>query len=255
MKDNDRSMNNQQFPESKVEEMPPPAKKRKSGVGTARMLMRLLLGSVIIGREELKHRFQGKQSGENISPADLNAKVPIETEEDRARYAAIGAVAKTSDAVQRRLSKLGQITNRAYGFFNRVVSPVSNSRLMSPFRRRYQSYIDQGEKVVANWVAAGRTEEYLSRQLVQNTTTETIEEVLDYLAESPEMDELTQAQSTDLIGDMFEGVQENVSNTRLVFINWISSMIRSRPYRKIIATPNQQSSSEIQSPNQEIDEN
>lgn len=254
MKENDRSKFDQEINESPDEGMAPPTRKSETRVGTVRMVMRMLLGGVIIGREEMRNRFQEKQSGKNISAVELNDQTPIESEVDRARYAAFGAVVKTSEAVQRRISNLEQISNRTFGIFTRAIRPVSNSRLMNPLRRRYDRYVAQGEKVVADWVAAGRTEEYHSRRLVQDTTTESIEEVLDYLAESPEMDELMQDQSVDFVEDMFEDVGGGISNTRLIFSNWINSMIRGRPRQKIEVTSVQRSSSDVEAQQEEAGE-
>ncbi|UCF27946.1 MAG: hypothetical protein JSW42_15200 [Chloroflexota bacterium] len=197
-------------------------------IGTLRMVMRLALGGAIIGREELKRRFQEQQSVSHVSGAELNQVTPIESEADRARYAAIGAAAKTSEGLRRQASALGRIANRTYGRLSRSLEPVTDSRLLGPFRRRYQRYADHGDKVVSEWVAAGRREEYLSRQLAEGTTVEVIEETLDYLAESPEMDELIQAQTGDLIEDTFEDIQESAANTTLILTDWFTRTILRR---------------------------
>jgi hypothetical protein len=202
--------------------------------GTLRMVMRLALGGAIIGREELKRRFQEQQSVSHIPGAELNKVTPIETEADRARYAAIGAVTKSSDGIRRRFSSLGRVTNRTFGRFTRTLEPVTDSRLLGPFRKRYQRYTDRGDQVVAEWVAAGRKEEYLSRQLAEGTTVEVIEETLDYLAESPELDELIQAEGVDIVEDIFDDIQESASNTTLVLSDWFSTTILRRPRRRAV---------------------
>lgn len=214
-------------------------KKSAPKIGTARMMMRLALGSAVIGREQLKRRFQEKQSETFVSAATLNQETPIESEADRARYAAIGAVAKSSDALRKSTAALGQVSNRAFGRLTRAFLPVTNSRLLSPFRRQYQRYSDHGDKLVSEWIAAGRREEYLSRQLVQDTTIEAIEETLDYLAESPELDELVQQQSGDFIEDVFEDVQESAANTTLILVDWFSSTILRRPSQRTESTSDQ----------------
>ena len=178
-------------------------KKSALQIGTIRMLMRLALGSAVIGREELKRRFQESQSETFVSAADLNQDTPIETEADRARYAAIGAMAKSSDALRSGIAALGRVSNRAFGRLTRTFDPLTNSRLLGPFRRQYQRYSDHGDRLVSDWVAAGRREEYLSRQLAQDITIEAIEETLDYLPESPKLDELVQQRIDDFFEDMF----------------------------------------------------
>ncbi len=178
-------------------------KKSAPRIGTVRMVMRLALGSAVIGREQLKRRFQEKQSETYVSAATLNQETPIESEADRARYAAIGAMAKSSDALRRRVAALGRVSNRVFGRLTRTFDPLTNSRLLSPLRRQYQRYSDHGDRLVSDWVAAGRREEYLSRQLAQDITIEAIEETLDYLPESPKLDELVQQRIDDFFEDMF----------------------------------------------------
>lgn len=206
-----------------------PSKDRSSRAGTIRMMMRLMLGSAVIGREELLRRFQEKQDEAAISGSALNEVTPIESETDRLRYASIGAISRSSDTFQRGVSAVGRLANRTFGLFSQAVSPVTESRLTGPLRRRYHRYVDQGEKVFGSWVAAGRREEYLGRQLAQDAVTESIEEVLDYLAVSPEMDELVQQQSTDLVEDVFDDVGERTSRSGMILVDWFSGMALRRP--------------------------
>lgn len=198
-------------------------------IGTVRMLVRMVLGGAVIGREELKNRYQDKQSDAHIPGAELNRVTPIESEADRARYAVVGAVANSSEALRKRIMKIGRSSDRSYSRLTRALEPVSGSRLLKPFRRRYQRYLDHGDKIVSTWVAAGRREEYLGRQLAQETTTESIEEVLDYLADSPELDELMSQQSFDLVDDiLLDNVREGASNTSIILSNWFNTVILRR---------------------------
>jgi hypothetical protein len=226
-------------------------KKSAPRIGTVRMMMRLALGSAVIGREQLQRRFQEKQSETYVSAATLNQETPIESEADRVRYAAIGAMAKSSDSLRSGIAALGRVSNRAFGRLTRTFVPLTNSRLLGPFRRQYQRYSDHGDKLVSEWIAAGRREEYLSRQLVQDTTIEAIEETLDYLAESPELDELVQQQSGDYVEDVFEDVQESVTNTPLILADWFSSTILRRPSQRTESTSDPRSQTSDQSQDQE----
>jgi len=202
---------------------------KKPRVGSIRMLMRMALGNAIIGREELKNRFQDKQSETHIPAAELNRVTPIESEADRARYAVVGATANSSEALRKSISKLGLTSDRSFGRLTRTMQPVTNSRLLKPFRRQYRRYLDHGDKVVSAWVAAGRKEEYLGRQLAQQTAVESIEETLDYLADSPEMDELMAQHSVDLVDDiLFDDIRESASNTSLILTNWFNTAILRR---------------------------
>lgn len=198
-------------------------------VGTLRMLMRMALGGAIIGRRELKNRYEEKQSQTHISGTELNRVTPIESEADRARYAAVGAIADSSEALKKGITKLGKRSDSTYGTLLRALQPVTGSRLLRPFRRQYRKYLDHGDKVVSNWVAAGRREEYLGRQLAQEAAVDSIEETLDYLAESPELDELMARQSVDLVDDiLFDEIREGASNSSLILSNWFNTVILRR---------------------------
>ena len=218
-----------------------PARQEAPRIGTVRMVMRLLFGSAVIGQEELKNRFQERQSETHVPPVTLNEVTPLETDADRVKYATLGAVAKSSDAMRRGVSTLGRISNRAHGRITRAFSPIANSRPMSPVRRQYQRFIDRGDMIVSDWIATGRREEYLSRQLAQDTAAETIDETLGYLAESPELDELVQRQSGDLIDDVFEDVFNDfggkTSGSGLVMTDWFNSVILRKPPRKPDSNP------------------
>lgn len=204
----------------------------KPRVGTLHMLMRMALGGAVIGHEELKNRFQDKQSDAHISGVELNRVTPIESEVDRARYAVVGAIANSSEVLRKSLSKIEQRSDRTFGTLTRALKPVTDSRLLKPFRRRYQRSLDRGDKIISDWVAAGRREEYLGRQLAQETAIESIEETLDYLADSPELDELMAQQSVDLVDDiLFDDIRESASNTSLILSNWFNTVILRRRSR------------------------
>jgi len=201
----------------------------KPRVGSIRMLMRMALGGAIIGREELKNRYQDKQSETHIPAVELNRVAPIESETDRARYAVVGAIANSSESLRKSISKLGQTSDRSYGRLRRTIQPVTDSRLLKPFRHRYQRYLDHGDKVVSKWVAAGRREEYLGRQLAQETAIDSIEGTLDYLADSPEMDEFIEQEAVDIVDDiLLDDIRESASNTSLIVTNWFNTVILRR---------------------------
>lgn len=210
---------------------------KKPRVGTLRMLMRMALGGAVMGQEELLNRFQEKQSQTQVPAAEINRVTPLESEADRVRYAIIGAVANSNESLLRSVSKLNQRSNRSYGKLTQALEPISGSRFLKPFRRRYERLIDHGDKLVSNWIAVGRREEYLSRQLTQEIATESIEETLDYLADSPELDELMAAQSMDLVDDIFvDEIRESYSNTSLILTEWFSKVILRRKGQATVAS-------------------
>lgn len=199
----------------------------ESDAGTLRLVLRLALGSMVLGREELNRRFQVKQAQLNQSLTPQSIIRPEETAYDRRRYALEGALVQTSETVSDGLRMAGTAANAVFRLASRLARPVTSSRVMKPVRRQFDRFETRGEQVVQTWINTGRSEEYLSRTLVQDTSTEIIEEVLDYLAVSPEMDQLVEQQTSDLTGDMVEELQERTTRV-FVFRNWFR---RSTPRR------------------------
>lgn len=198
-------------------------------VGSLRMVMRLVIGGLFIGREVLKNRYQEQQSETHISAVDLDRITPIESGADQVRYAAVGAIVNSSAVMRRGVSTIREVSDRSYGRLTRLMQPVTQSRLLRPLRRRYQHYLDRGDQVVSAWIAAGRKEEYLGRQLAEHTAIDTIEETLDYLAVSPEMDELLAQQSADLVDDLFfEDIRNSASTSSMILTRWFNSVILRR---------------------------
>ena len=198
-----------------------------SKVGTFRLAFRLALGSIILGKEELNRRFRDKQAQLNQS---LSPYVTIRSDEssnDRARYAVEGALVETTETVSHGFQVVGNATNAVFKLASRLARPVTGSRIMRPVRRQFDRFEARGEQVIQTWINTGRSEEYLSRALVQDTSTEVIEEVLDYLAVSPEMDQLVEQQSSDMAGNVVEEFQERTTRI-FVFRNWFR---RSSPRR------------------------
>lgn len=213
-----------------------PVAKRTSGtfmttgepkVGTFRLALRLALGSIILGQEELNRRFQDKQAQLNQSLSPYVSIKSDESSNDRARYAVEGALVQTSETVSRGLQTAGNATNAVFRLASRLARPVTGSRIMRPVRQQFDRFEARGEQVMQTWINVGRSEEYLSRALVQDTSTEIIEEVLDYLAVSPEMDQLVEQQTSEMAGDMVEEFQEKTTRI-FVFRNWFR---RSPPQR------------------------
>jgi len=193
----------------------------ETGIGTTRMVIRLALGSIILGREELNRRFREKQAQLNQSLSPQLTNRSEESPNDRSRYAVEGALVQTSETLSRGVQTIGNATNAVFKLASRLARPVTGSRVMRPVRRQFDRFEARGEQVMQTWINTGRSEEYLSRALVQDTTTEIIEEVLDYLAVSPEMDQLVQQQTSDMAGDVVEEFQDRTTRI-FVFRKWFS---------------------------------
>lgn len=201
---------------------------QKSAVGPARTLFRLVLGTIALSREAVA-RGQAQSQPQAIevgAPGQLPRMG--ETSADRARYAAIGAGARAVRAVGAAFSTAGEAADGAVRLGARLMSPVTGSRLMAPAQRRFARSEARGEQILQSWIAWGRSEEALSRSLAQQTGTAAIEEVLDYLAVSPEMDELVADQTQDMAGEVVDEIRERTTKI-FVFRDWFVAAILRRP--------------------------
>lgn len=196
------------------------------------MAARLLLGAALTGSDELNRRFGTTQQVYRPSPAERDLLLARETHADHRRYAVLGALTETTQAAQQSVSAAGSLADRAFRAVVLAARPVTSSRLAQPVNRRMDRFVARGDMIVRRWVEAGRAEEQLSRELASQATLQTIETTLDYLARSPEMDQLTKEQSLDLVDQMVDDVQEGAVGGRVFLVKWFSGIIRRHPETK-----------------------
>jgi hypothetical protein len=202
--------------------------KTRPRVGPLRMATRLLLGAVLIGTDELVRHFGAQQQLYRPTPEERHRLRASETESDRRRYAAIGLLVETAATAHHLAASFGILADRAYRLFSRPLQPLLGSRLVQPARRRFDRLVAHGEEVTRRWIETGRAEEQLSRTLAQEVGIETIEGTLDYLARSPEMDQLVQEQSLDLVEGIVDEAQEQVISTRAFIVEWLRANLLRR---------------------------
>lgn len=193
-----------------------------------RIVMRLALGTAALGADEIGRRLKEQQERydkpvsktANADNTTVNATAntsgvivrstviaPDETEADRLRYALIGMVAQTPDLVANGISTAGRVSGKVTGAFSRVVRPVANSRLMKPVRERYESVAASGESMMDRWIEIGRTEEQAGRVMAQNVANKTVDELVDYIGQKPEVRDLIQQQSVGMFDEVLNAVQ------------------------------------------------
>jgi hypothetical protein len=185
------------------------------------MAARVLLGAVLYGNDELDRRFGATQQVYRPSPVERDELLISEDDADRRRYAVIGAVVETTDTVRQSASTAFNLADRAFQNLSRFFRPVTGSRLAFPLNRRIDRFAARGDAIVRHWVDTGRAEELLSRKIAEQTAVQSIEGTLDYLAHSPELDQLTREQSIDLVDELVGEPQVGSSGTRVYFIRWI----------------------------------
>ena len=205
---------------------------KKPEFKSLRTVMRLAIGTAALGADEIGRRLKEQQeqyynpavknTGADNENSNLNSNAnttsggpivrstvisPDETEADRLRYALIGMMAQTPNVVADGISTAGRVSSKVTGLFGRIISPVANSRLMKPVRERYDSVAARGESMVDHWIEIGRAEEQAGRVMAQDMANKTVDELVDYIGQKPEVRELIQQQSVGMFDEILNAVQ------------------------------------------------
>lgn len=205
-------------------------------------LLRLLVGGAVIGADELLRR--SKQWQEEINQVVVPKMViaPIsELERNHLRHTLLGLLFQTPEVVETGLSKAGQVSGAAAGLVGRVFSPLVNSRLVRPVKRRYDKLAAQGEAKVEQWANRGRAEEQVSRALAEQAITQLFDELLDeviiQLAQKPEVRDLLQQQSVSMAGEVMGEVRQRTAGADAILERLARAMLRRTPREAIVELP------------------
>jgi hypothetical protein len=217
-----------------------------------RSLTRLVIGGALAGYDGLKNRLSLMESeldNEVIdiieTPAasddfthDNSADIQIkeETHTDHLRYAMIGLIFNTQDALRKRIDSVDHLSIRAGKRLDKLASPMYGSRLFAPLRNRVDKLAKRGEEEVNRWIEVGRKEEKRSRDLANKALTEQVDNSIQYLTSNPEVQELVQSQSVGLIGEIVEETRERTVSADYFLEAWARTLLR-RPMRSELPEP------------------
>ena len=205
---------------------------RKARVEDLQTMLRVLVGGVMEGTDELMRRLKAAQA-ELESNTVTTTVDPNETDLDRLRYALISTLIQTPELMWEGLTTAGQVSNKATNFVSKVVGPVASSRLMRPVRQRTDRLIARGQARVDRLLELGRAEEQAGRALARRATASGVDELLDYLAHKPEIRDLVQQQSIGMADEMI-GELRNRSTAADALAERIARAILRRPQRETL---------------------
>jgi hypothetical protein len=214
---------------------PPPAPPLKQ-IGSPeqeqelRILLRFLIGSAVEGNDEFWRRARIWQAELNKARlAGTNGSNASETEAARLRYAFIGIFFQGLDNLSGSLKSLQRGSGSAYQKFTRLINPIASSRLLRPVRHTFEHVVSKGETVFESWVSTGRQEEQLSRSLVREQAfDDLVNEVLDYVAQKPEIRDLVQDQSVGMVGEIVGELRERSTDVDSYLSTKVDAIFRRR---------------------------
>jgi len=195
------------------------------------ILMRLVIGTGLIGAEELGQYLQ--QWEEN---ARRQAETLDEHEETKAaivRYAVLGAFFELKDKMELGLENLGKTTNSIGQTVSEKSQPVTNSRFYQPVQKKYDELIAYGESKINPLVERGRREDPAARALAREALTESIDEAIEFLADNEEITELIQQQSIGMAGEVVEDVRTRTVTADNVLERFARNFLKRAPREEL----------------------
>ena len=181
------------------------------------LLSRFLIGVALLGSDELMERLRFVQEELDADPDQQasDADQGQESELELLRYLSIGLFVRGREAVLGSLRRGMQLTLDGTKTALSGVDRLTDNPLTRPLRRSVAaSARDLGEKASVI-IGEGRREEQKARLLADSTVSEIIDEVLDFVSESPEVEQLVQ----DMIGQQSAGLAGVVTdNARSVTV-------------------------------------
>ena len=132
---------------------------------------------------------------------------------DDIRHALIGLAFEMQEQVRMQTPRLlaaadqiiSDVTRPAQGILNHIPIVGSLSRSLG---LQYDAMQKRGEDRLQRWIAIGQREEARSRVLADQTFTRIVDDVINYLADKPEVQDLIAGQTTGLAGEVLNEVRE-----------------------------------------------
>ena len=216
-----------------------------------RSLTRLIVGGVFIGIDNLNSRLRrwedetthqavvaSKTSSQEISTPPPTVQQEITgSNSETIRYALVGLAFEAQDAIREGAKALSRAEKKIYHRADPIIKPITSSRLLSPARKRFDRFVDRGQREVDRCVRIGRQEESHSKALTMVAITESVDDVIEDLADNPEIQQLIQTQTTGLVEEIVEEVRERTVSSDIFFEGIVRSVFRKKPRSQLPPPP------------------
>lgn len=232
--------------------MKPPAPDQRDIPSSLSSLTRLAIGGLLTSYDSLIKRLiiwetkldqidesQIEDSSPEVvtdSALQLENTSEDETEADRLRYATIGLVFDTQQALNKSVRSADRLSRLAGGMLKSVIGPIYSSRVLSPFRITFDRLAEHGQSQVDQWIAVGRKEESRSRALASTALIDQVDSSIEFLTSNDEVQELVQSQSVGLVGAIVEETREHTVSADNFLEAWVRTMFH-RPMRSELPEP------------------
>ena len=174
-------------------------------------LMRLLLGGMVVGADELRARLWRWELASRSGPYQAAAPQGSPT---WLRFALVGMAFETESRMRRGFSRMlarfEWLADETNGAYTRFAYAVRGTPLDDAVR-----YLDdvlyRASRTVDEWVAHGWIEEQQGRRMAEQATVSVLDELLDYMAHNPEVRRLIEQQGMSMAEATADEVHERMA--------------------------------------------
>ncbi len=206
-----------------------------------RSTTRVLVGFALIGGDELLKRLQMLERDFDALPPDpkeiagrIRTSPTGQYIPDEIRHALIGLAFEAQEQVRVQTPRLlaaadqiiSDVTRPAQSILNHIPLVGSLSRSLG---LQYDTLQKRGEDRLNRWIAIGQREEARSRVLADQTFTKIVDDVISYLADKPEVQELITGQTTGLAGEVLDEVRERTVSGDSFLEGIVRAVLRKTP--------------------------
>jgi hypothetical protein len=214
-----------------------------------RSTTRLLVGLALVGSDELLKRLQMLERDFDALPPDpeeLAARIRTSPTgqhiPDDVRHALIGLAFELQDQVRVQTPRLlaaadqiiSDVTRPAQSILSHI--PIIGS-LSKSLGLQYDAMQKRGADRLQRWIAIGQREEARSRVLADQTFTRIVDDVIDYLADKPEVQNLIAGQTTGLAGEVLNEVRERTVSGDSFLEGIVRAVLRKSPRAELPPPP------------------
>lgn len=200
--------------------------------------LRLVIGSAMTGTDAFTKRLRQIQSTqETVKPAAIVID-ENETARDQLRYLLLGMLFEAPDLLQRSLESVEHVSSRVYGLFSRLLSPITNSWVLSPVKGRYDGAVTRGEKVIDRLIMKGRIEEQNSRLILQQKNIDDlVNELLEYVILKTEAQQLIEEGGIGMAGGVVDEFREQSASVDTTLEQKLKSIFHKRVPSQPVTPP------------------
>ena len=183
-------------------------------------LVRLLVGGVFESGSVFLNWLDAERGHRRLgSTSDQGDGKP--TSRRRAEHAVAGFMFHSAETARDNLRIALRVSEEMGGIFLAPARRIFKSAPLRPLRNQFEMLVARGEAEVDDWIQTGASEENRSRQLARDTASAAVDDVIEYLSNSPALEALIKSQIDQMAIDLPQTTQIDVL-VRVLADNYIT---------------------------------